>query len=183
MLLLIVCPALYQNPLKQLSPWGKIHCHTCSKFFFFFLIVFGGTEVPIIFNFPLPPLRGQPTVKSHPRWQPISGLAVHCRLGRLLDSNPGLQFYNLVSLPMSHHCSQQPPLLPTATTAPNCMLKVAPVSTKYLSLVNSSVRKIKPGFAGKCIAVAVACVGKAAEPKGVRLRISFPTKNRAKCTC
>jgi hypothetical protein len=31
--------------------------------------------------------------------------AVHCRLGRLLDSNPGLQFYNLVSLPMSHHCS------------------------------------------------------------------------------
>ncbi len=31
--------------------------------------------------------------------------AVHCRLRRLLDSNPGLQFYNLVSLPMSHHCS------------------------------------------------------------------------------
>jgi hypothetical protein len=28
--------------------------------------------------------------------------AVHCRLGRLLDSNPGLQFYDLVSLPMSH---------------------------------------------------------------------------------
>jgi hypothetical protein len=42
------------------------------------------------------------------------------------------------------------------------MLKVAPVSTKYLSLVNSSVKKIKPAFAGKCIAVAVACVGKAA---------------------
>jgi hypothetical protein len=39
--------------------------------------------------------------------------AVHCRLGRLLDSNPGLQFYNLVSLPMSHHCSHnEPPLLP-----------------------------------------------------------------------
>jgi hypothetical protein len=33
--------------------------------------------------------------------------AVHCRLGRLLDSNPGLQFYYLVSLPMSHHCSHQ----------------------------------------------------------------------------
>ncbi len=33
--------------------------------------------------------------------------AVHRRLGRLLDSNPGLQFYNLVSLPMSHHCSQR----------------------------------------------------------------------------
>jgi hypothetical protein len=30
------------------------------------------------------------------------------------------------------------------------MLKVAPVSTKYLSFVNSSVRKIKPAFAGKC---------------------------------
>jgi hypothetical protein len=52
-----------------------------------------------------------------------------------------------------------------------------------LPLVNSSVRKIKPAFAGKCIAVAVACVGKAAEPKGVRWRISFPTKNRAECTC
>ncbi len=39
------------------------------------------------------------------------------------------------------------------------MLEVAPVSTKYLSLVNSSVRKIKPAFAGKCMAVAVACVG------------------------
>jgi hypothetical protein len=43
------------------------------------------------------------------------------------------------------------------------MLTVAPVSTKYLSLVNSSVKKIKPTFARKCIAVAVACMGKAAE--------------------
>jgi hypothetical protein len=59
------------------------------------------------------------------------------------------------------------------------MLKVAPVSTKYLSLVNSTVRNIRPAFAGKCIAVAVACVGKAAEPKGVRRHISFLTKNRA----
>jgi hypothetical protein len=59
----------------------------------------------------------------------------------------------------------------------------SPVSTKYLSLVNSSVKKIKPVFAGKCIAMAVACVGKAAEPKGVQRHISFPTKNRAKCTC
>ncbi len=42
------------------------------------------------------------------------------------------------------------------------MLKVAPVSTKYLSLVNLSVKKIRPAFAGKCIAVAVASVGKAA---------------------
>jgi hypothetical protein len=44
------------------------------------------------------------------------------------------------------------------------MLKVAPVSTKYLSLVSSSVRKISPALAGNCIAVAVACVGLAAEP-------------------
>jgi hypothetical protein len=63
------------------------------------------------------------------------------------------------------------------------MLKVAPVSTKYLSLVNSSVKKIKPAFGGKCLAMEVACVGKAAETKGVRQRISFPTKNRAECTC
>ncbi len=63
------------------------------------------------------------------------------------------------------------------------MLKVAPVSTKYLSFVNSSVKKIKPAFAGKCIAMAVACVGKATKPKDFLRRISFPTKNRAECTC
>jgi hypothetical protein len=45
------------------------------------------------------------------------------------------------------------------------------------------LKKNKPVFAGKCIAVAVACVGKAAEPKEVRRRISFPAKNRAECTC
>jgi hypothetical protein len=39
---------------------------------------------------PLPPLRGQATAKCQPRWLPISGLVVHCRLGKLLDSNPGL---------------------------------------------------------------------------------------------
>jgi hypothetical protein len=44
------------------------------------------------------------------------------------------------------------------------MLKVAPVSTKNLSLVNSSARKISPALAGKCIAVAAACAGMAAEP-------------------
>ncbi len=49
--------------------------------------------------------RGQPTVKCHPTWRPIYGQVVHCRLGRLLDSNPGLPFHYLVSLPMSHHCS------------------------------------------------------------------------------
>jgi hypothetical protein len=47
------------------------------------------------------------------------------------------------------------------------MLKVAPVSTKYLSFVNSSVKKINPALAGKCIALAVACVGMAAESKVV----------------
>ncbi len=40
-------------------------------YIFFSLIVFGGTEVPIVYIFPLPPLRGQPTAKCHPRWQPI----------------------------------------------------------------------------------------------------------------
>ncbi len=63
------------------------------------------------------------------------------------------------------------------------MLKVAPVSTRYLSLVSSSVRKIKSAFAGKCIAVAVACVGLAAELKGVRRLVSFLTKHRVKHTC
>jgi sugar lactone lactonase YvrE len=37
------------------------------------------------------------------------------------------------------------------------MLYVAPVSTKYLLLVNTSVRKINPASVGKCMAVAVAC--------------------------
>jgi hypothetical protein len=45
------------------------------------------------------------------------------------------------------------------------MLKVAPVSTKYLSLVDPSVKKIKPAFAGKCT-----CVGKATEPKELQRR-------------
>ncbi len=62
------------------------------------------------------------------------------------------------------------------------MLKVAPVSTKHLSLVNSSVKKIKPAFAGKCIAMAVACMGKTAKPKVVRWQISLLTKNRAEYT-
>jgi hypothetical protein len=45
------------------------------------------------------------------------------------------------------------------------MLKVDPVSNKNLSLVNSSVRKISPELAGKCMAVTVACAGMAAEPE------------------
>ncbi len=83
-------PAVYKSACYQRPLFGGILSFHISFLFCFF---------------PLPPLRGQPTVKCHPRWQPISGLAVHCRLGRLLDSNPGLQFYNLVSLPMSQHCS------------------------------------------------------------------------------
>jgi hypothetical protein len=47
------------------------------------------------------------------------------------------------------------------------MLKVAPVSTKYVSLVSSTERKINPALAGKCLAMAVACVLMAAKPKGV----------------
>ncbi len=61
------------------------------------------------------------------------------------------------------------------------MLKVAPVSTKYLSFVSSSVRKMSPALAGKCIAVAAACAGLAAEPKMVRRQNSFPTKRRVEC--
>jgi hypothetical protein len=63
------------------------------------------------------------------------------------------------------------------------MLKVAPVSAKNLSLVNSSVRKISPALAGKCIAVAVACAGMATEPEKVRLHFSFLRKYRVQYTC
>jgi hypothetical protein len=54
---------------------------------------------------PLPPLRGQPTVEYHPRWQPIQAFAIHVDWGDL-DSNLGLQVDSLVSQPMSPHCSQ-----------------------------------------------------------------------------
>jgi hypothetical protein len=63
------------------------------------------------------------------------------------------------------------------------MLNVAPVSTKYLSRVNSSVKKMSPAFAGKCMALAVACAGVAAELVRVRRLFSFPTKHRVKYTC
>jgi stringent starvation protein B len=44
------------------------------------------------------------------------------------------------------------------------MLNVTPMSTKYLSLGNLSIRKINPAFPGKCmaVAVAVACASVAA---------------------
>jgi hypothetical protein len=52
--------------------------------------------------------------------------------------------------------------------------KVAPVLTRYLFLVNSSVRKI---WRDKDIAVAVACAGACAAVLGTaRRRISFPTR-------
>jgi hypothetical protein len=63
------------------------------------------------------------------------------------------------------------------------MLKVAPVSTKYLPYVSSSVRKMSPALAGKCIGAAVACAGLAAEPKMVRRQTSFLTKHRVEHTC
>ncbi len=65
---------------------------------------------------------------------------------------------------------------------PGTMLKVAPVSTKYLSFVSSSVRKMSTALAGKCIIVAVACAGLATEPKMVRRQTSFPTKHRVEHT-
>jgi hypothetical protein len=55
------------------------------------------------------------------------------------------------------------------------MLRVAPVSTKYLSLVNLSVRKMRPASAGKRMALAVACADTAAEPVEARQHFSFPT--------
>jgi hypothetical protein len=53
------------------------------------------------------------------------------------------------------------------------MLNVALVSTKYLSFVNSSVKKIDPALAGKCMAMAVACVGLAAEQKWLSGKLVF----------
>ncbi len=53
------------------------------------------------------------------------------------------------------------------------MLKVAPVSTKYLSFVSSSIRKMSPALAGKCIAVAVACDGLAADRKWFAGKLVF----------
>ena len=63
------------------------------------------------------------------------------------------------------------------------VLNVAPVSTKYLSFVNSFVRKMRPAFAGKCMAVAVACVEFATKQVRVWRHFSFPNRSRGKCTC
>jgi hypothetical protein len=63
------------------------------------------------------------------------------------------------------------------------MLNVAPVSTKYLSSVNSPVRKIKRASAGKCMAVAVVCPGIAAEAVKARRLSSLPTRCKVLHTC
>ncbi len=76
------------------------------------------------------------------------------------------------------------------------MLSVALESTKYLSLVNSSMRKIKSAFAGKCMAVAMACTGVAAEllktwrlfsftirSKGPHICLPLVNCNCGTCTC
>ncbi len=98
-------PASPSPELSDLSGLNQIIPSWLQWNSFFFPNCFWWTEAPFCIYSPLPPLRGQATVEYHPRWQPIQGLAVHCRLGRLPDSNPGLQVYSLVSLPMSHHCS------------------------------------------------------------------------------
>ncbi len=63
------------------------------------------------------------------------------------------------------------------------ILNVGPVSTKYLSRVNSSVKKMSPAFAGKCMAVVVAFAGVITEPVRVWWLFSFLTKRRVKYTC
>jgi hypothetical protein len=63
------------------------------------------------------------------------------------------------------------------------ILNIAPVSTKYLSFVNWSVRKMRPPFAGKCMAVSVACVEFAAKPVRVRRHFSFQKRSWGKWTC
>ncbi len=116
-------PLHFKSPLtlslECLLPF-PILLYTCYILHFSFKIIFflncccfGWTRGPFFcFYSSQAPLRGQPTVDYHPRWQSIQGLAVHCMLGRLLESNLGLQVYSLVSLPLS-------PTAPKwATTAP-----------------------------------------------------------------
>ncbi len=42
-------------------------------FFYFFIFFIFLSRSPYCLYFPLPPLRGQPTAKCHPIWQPFSG--------------------------------------------------------------------------------------------------------------
>ncbi len=58
------------------------------------------------------------------------------------------------------------------------MLNIAPVLTKYLSLVNLSVRKINLASAEKCTVPAVACTGAVAKLPGARRLTSFLTRSK-----
>jgi hypothetical protein len=55
---------------------------------------------------------------------------------------------------------------------------VAPVCTKYLLLVNLSIRKMRLAFAGICMAMAVACAEFAAQLVRDQRRFSFPISPR-----
>ncbi len=78
---------------QQYEPVRKVYIY-------FFLNCFWWNRSPYYFKFSSAAPQRTATVKCHPRWQPISGLAVHCRLGRLLDSN------------QSGVATNEPPLLP-----------------------------------------------------------------------
>ncbi len=67
---------------------------------FFFLNNFWWNRSPYCLYFPLPSLRGQPTAKCNPRWQPISGQQSTVGWGdgfepRTAVLQSGLQYYNL----------------------------------------------------------------------------------------
>jgi hypothetical protein len=59
--------SLHENQIKKGVYFLELN------FIFFFLNCFWWNRSPYCYYFPLPPLRGQPTAKCHPRWQPISG--------------------------------------------------------------------------------------------------------------
>ncbi len=86
---------------------------------FFVLNCFWWNRIPYCLYFPLPPLRGQPTAKCHPRWQPISGQQSTVGWGDCWIQTQDCSFtiwcrYQWATtapiepplLPMSHHCSQ-----------------------------------------------------------------------------
>jgi hypothetical protein len=81
----------------------KVHVNVNAKFFL--RNCFWWTRKPFLYLFSFATPQRTSDVKYHPRWPPIKGLAVYCRLGRLPDLNPRLQVYSLVLLPLSHHYS------------------------------------------------------------------------------
>lgn len=58
------------------------------------------------------------------------------------------------------------------------MLNVALVSTKYLSLVDSLVRKVNQASVGKCMVVAMVCAAVVAKLTGAQWLASFPTRSK-----